>query len=56
VMSRALKAPGRDSWKSWAEGFAADAILGPEGSKYVTWSFAPDVLEVDGVAVDRWTI
>lgn len=56
VVSRSLAAPGRESWKTWSEGFGADAILGPEGNRYVTWSFTPDALEVEGVAVDRWTI
>src|SRR5690606_20619617 len=33
---------GRDAWKSWSESFAAADILGPKGSKYVTWSFQVD--------------
>lgn len=56
VVSRKLQAPGRDSWTKWSEGFAADTVLGAEASKYVTWSFEPGVMEVDGAPVDRWTI
>lgn len=56
VVSRKLASPARDKWKPWTEGFDAAAVLGPEGVKQVTWSFQADALNVDGVAVDRWTI
>lgn len=56
VVSRKLAAPARDRWKPWTESFTPERVLGPEASKFVTWSFQADALEVDGVAVDRWTI
>lgn len=56
VMVTPTKKPTRDAWLSWTAGFTPDAILGDEGSKYVTWSFEPEHAKVDGVAVDRWTI
>ena len=46
----------RDSWKAWSASFTPEAVLGTNFSKYLTWSFTPDALTVDGVAVDRWTI
>lgn len=56
VMSRKLATPARASWKPWADGFDPTTVLGPEGVQDVTWSFEADALEVEGVAVDRWTI
>lgn len=56
VLSRTLSAPGRDSWKTWSEGFGPEAVMGAEAIKTVTWSFTPGALEIDGVPVDRWTI
>lgn len=56
VVSRKLSAPARAGWKPWTESFDPTSVLGPEGVAQVTWSFQPDALEVDGVAVDRWTI
>ncbi len=56
VMSRKLSAPARAQWKPWADGFDPATVLGPEGEKAITWSFQPDALVVDGIAVDRWTI
>lgn len=56
VLSRKLSAPGRDSWKTWSEGFGPEAIMGAEAIEYVTWSFTPSALEIDGVPVDRWTL
>jgi hypothetical protein len=56
VVSRKLASPARDKWKPWTEGFDPTTVLGPEGVKQVTWSFQADALDVDGVAVDRWTI
>ncbi len=56
ILSRKLNEASRASWKTWSESFVADTVLGAEGIKYVGWTFEPDALEVDGVAVDRWTI
>lgn len=56
VITRKLSAPARAGWKPWTEGFDPTTVLGPEGVEQVSWSFQPDALEVDGVAVDRWTI
>jgi hypothetical protein len=56
VVSRKLASPARASWKPWTDGFDPTSVLGPEGIKLVTWSFQADALEVDGLAVDRWTI
>lgn len=56
VITQALKAPGRDMWKSWSDDFSAETVLGTEGSQYVTWSFSQGVAEVEGLAVDRWTV
>lgn len=47
---------GRDAYRRWAEGFTPDAVLGPELAKLVTWEFKSDAYNVDGVAVDRWTL
>jgi len=46
----------RDAWRAWSASFTPDAVLGKEFSKYLTWSFTPDTANIDGVAVDRWTI
>lgn len=46
----------RDGWKAWTAGFTPEAVLGKEFSQYVTWKFTPDVANIDGVPVDRWTI
>lgn len=56
VISRKLASPARAGWKPWTEAFDPATVLGPEGVKRVTWSFQADALNVDGVAVDRWTI
>lgn len=56
VVSRKLASPARARWKPWTDAFDPTSVLGPEGVKLVTWSFQADALEVDGVAVDRWTI
>ncbi|MEM9453915.1 MAG: hypothetical protein AAGF11_07030 [Myxococcota bacterium] len=56
IVSRKLAAPARDRWKPWTKSFTPKHVLGPEASKFVTWSFQADALEVDGVAVDRWMI
>lgn len=56
VVSRRLTTPARERWKPWTESFDPTGVLGPEGVKLVTWTFEADALEVDGVAVDRWTI
>ncbi len=56
VLSRKLASPARAGWKPWTDSFDPTTVLGPEGVKLVTWSFQPEALEVDGVAVDRWTI
>lgn len=56
VVSRKLLAPGRESWRAWTAAFDPAMVLGPEASKEITWSFTPDAMEVDGVAVDRWTL
>ncbi|MGB1013817.1 MAG: hypothetical protein ACPG4T_06775, partial [Nannocystaceae bacterium] len=58
VMDSAL-APGKstqESWKAWTQAFTPVAFLGAEYSQYVTWSFQPGALTVDGVSVDRWVI
>lgn len=47
---------GRESWKAWSASFTADAVLGAEGAKKLTWSFQPDAAKVGEVAIDRWTI
>jgi len=46
----------RDAWKAWTEVFTPETALGPEFSKYLTWSFKPDAAKIEGVAIDRWTI
>lgn len=46
----------RDAWKAWSASFTPEAVLGAEFSKYLSWSFTPDAANIDGVAVDRWTI
>lgn len=46
----------RDSWKTFAQTFTPEAVLGPEFSQFVMWSFKSDVYQADGVPVDRWTI
>jgi len=56
VVVTPTKKPTRDAWLAWSATFTPDAILGAEGSKYVTWKFEPDHQKVDGVSVDRWTI
>jgi hypothetical protein len=56
ILSQKLDSPARDKWTPWTEGFTPERVLGPEGIKFVTWSFQADALEVDGVAVDRWTV
>jgi hypothetical protein len=47
---------GRDQWKTWSGSFTPDAVLGPQGSKWVTWSFQADAATLGGTPVDRWTI
>ena len=56
IIQRKLQAPAHEAWKSWTEGFTPEKVLGPEGSKFVTWSFEMGATEIDGVSVDRWTI
>ncbi|MEM7159485.1 MAG: hypothetical protein AAF799_41990 [Myxococcota bacterium] len=56
IIHRKLNAPARESFRAWSEGFTPEKVLGPEGSKYVTWSFEMDATKVDGIAVDRWTV
>jgi hypothetical protein len=47
---------GRDLWKAWSIGFTPEGVLGPEGSKWVTWTFQADAATLAGTPVDRWTI
>ncbi|MCH9688711.1 MAG: hypothetical protein K0V04_45185 [Deltaproteobacteria bacterium] len=56
VITRKKKEDSRDSWKTWSESFIDDTVLGAEGVKFVEWSFEPNVREVGGIGVDRWTI
>lgn len=46
----------RDGWKAWSASFTPDSVLGKNFSQYMTWKFTPDAANIDGVAVDRWTI
>lgn len=46
----------RAAWKTWADGFTVESILGADAAKKVTWSFQHDAAKVGEVAVDRWVI
>jgi hypothetical protein len=47
---------GREQWQAWTKKFTPENILDAESRKKLTWSFAFDAYDVDGVPVDRWTI
>jgi hypothetical protein len=46
----------RDAWKAWSATFTPETVLGSNFSQYLTWKFTPDAANIDGVAVDRWTL
>lgn len=46
----------RDSFKTFATTATAEALLGAEATKYVTWTWTVDAANVDGVAIDRLTL
>lgn len=46
----------REAWKTWATGFTAESILGPEASKKVTWTFQFDAAKAGAVTIDRLII
>lgn len=44
---------GRDSWLAWSRRMTPEVVLGG-GAGYLTWSFVPAAMTIDGFIVDRW--
>lgn len=46
---------GRDSWLAWSQRMTPEEVLGG-GAGYLTWSFVPAAMTIDGFIVDRWIV
>lgn len=46
----------REGWQAWSTRFTPAEVLGEKLSRYVSWTFTPEAMTIDGVPVDRWVI